>query len=565
MVRCRCWLVVAVFLFFAVGFQATAQPVVRDIAPGVTLIQDVRTDPRAPLIINCVSVDLANPDVVVKAALGRDVVIANDPTKGRETVSSLTYRTGAAVGVNADFFPFTGDPLGICIIDGELVSEPAGNRAAFALTSDRRAFFDTPKMSAFVTGASGAQHPVAGINRPLGSGEIVVYTSRFGSCAINSATAVHVVCTLEDPPVRVNVPLKLTVRDIVTGSVTAPASRDGVLISGSGGAADFLKSNISVGDVITLRFDVKSPNGFDWTNVLQAVGGGPWLLRDGKPWIDTVAEGFSVTGFEKARHPRTAVGLTRDNKLLLVTVDGRQTISVGVSLPDLADLMAKLGAVSAINLDGGGSTTLSVRGILVNAPSGGIEREVSNALLVFAPVPQLEELPKLGICGLGPEVVSGQGVRLSLVWGDDASAVPDERLSSVIWGTRGGIGFVNQNGYFAPVKARKGSILALYGAQMAEAAVVVRPGSPARLIGELTPDPADPLRCVARVTVVDVNENPVPGRQVSLAVTGGTAELASGLTNERGIFETVITWDAKARLRQVTASSNGLTAQMKPK
>ncbi|MGQ9454721.1 MAG: phosphodiester glycosidase family protein [Armatimonadota bacterium] len=565
MVRYRCWLLVAVFLLGGVGFQATAQPVLKDIAPGVTLIQDVRTDPGSPLIINCVRVDLENPDVVVKAALGRDVVIADGPTKGREAVSSLTYRTGAAVGVNADFFPFTGDPLGVCIIDGELVSEPAGNRAAFALTSERRAFFDTPKMSAVVTGASGAQHPVAGINRPLGPGEIVVYTSKFGSCMINSSNAVHVVCTSEDLPVRVNVPLRLTVREIVAGGVTAPASRNGVLVSGSGGAGEFLKSNVSVGDVITLRFDIQSPNGFDWTNVLQAVGGGPWLLRDGKPWIDTVAEGFSVTGFEKARHPRTAVGLTRDSKLLLVTVDGRQTISVGVSLQDLAELMMKLAAVSAINLDGGGSTTLSVRGILVNAPSGGIEREVSNALLVFAPVSQLEELPKLGICGLGPEVVSGKGVGLSLVWGDDASAVPDERLSSVIWGTKGGIGFVSQKGYFVPVKARKGSVYALYGVQMAETAVTVCPGPPAKLIGELIPDPANPLRCVARVTAVDVNENPVPSCQVSLAVVGGTAECSVGLTDERGIFEAGITWDAKAQLRQVSARSNGLTAQIKPK
>ncbi|MGC8862498.1 MAG: hypothetical protein ACP5R5_06955, partial [Armatimonadota bacterium] len=108
------------------GLPGLSAPVVKQIGPGVVLSQEVDTNPVCPLIINCVSVDLGDPRVEIKTAVGKDVVIANDPAKGRETISAMTARRGALVGVNADFFPFTGDPLGICIIDGELVSEPPG-------------------------------------------------------------------------------------------------------------------------------------------------------------------------------------------------------------------------------------------------------------------------------------------------------------------------------------------------------------------------------------------------------------------------------------------------------
>ncbi len=541
-----------------------AQPVVKDIAPGITLIQEVQTNPSCPLVINCVSIDLTDTNVQIKAALGKDAILANDPVRGRETVSSLTARTGAVVGINADFFPFTGDPLGICIIDGELISEPAGNRAAVAITSDRSVFFDTPKMKAVLTTASGAERAVAGINRSRSSGEIVIYTNAFGPVAISSNGGINLVCALENPPVRINTPLKLVVREIKRGPINAPNSSDGVILSAGGEAAAFLESSVAVGDAITLRFDIISPNGFDWTNVSQAVGGGPWLLRNGKTWIDTIAEGFSVSGFEKARHPRTAVGVTADNKLLLVTVDGRQSISAGISLPDLADLMKRLGAVTAINLDGGGSTALSIRGVVINSPSGGIEREVANALLVFAPIPDFEPTSPLSISGLPSEVVSGYGMLLGLS-SSDASPPSEDLLNKVIWGTKGGVGFVNQKGYFTPIKSRKGAVNAIIGRRILEAPVSVINGAPVRLAVDVEAKDAGTAGSLVRVTAYDTNDNPVPSCLVSLTVNGGKPAKQTGLTDARGVFETSIAWDPAARDRLVTASSGSLRAEGRPK
>ncbi|MGC8863350.1 MAG: phosphodiester glycosidase family protein, partial [Armatimonadota bacterium] len=478
-----------------------------------------------------------------------------------------------------------------------LVSEPPGNRAAVAVTRDRTVFFDTPRLDASLVTANGASRRIDGINRIRETNQIVLYTPIFGANTGNRFKSVDLVCTSSDLPIRVNTPIKLTVTEIRPDATDTPIPGDGVIISGGGEAAAFLAENIKLGDTITVRFDVKSPNDLDWTNVAQAVGGGPWLLRQGKPWIDTVAEGFSVSGFEKARHPRTAIGLTRDNKLLLVTVDGRQTISAGISLPDLAALMKRLGAVTAINLDGGGSTSLSVRGILVNAPSGGIEREIASALLVFVPEQAEEEQPLPTITGLPPEIVSGQGMMLQLAWPDRSTSLSVEELEvsathikpgvardstapnrpgesletrlsqepealrNVVWGTTGGVGFVNQSGYFTPVKARKGTVNAIYGSRIVSADVKVTPGPPAKLSAELQPDKTDPLRAMIVVTALDMNGNPVSAKEILLNVTGGKPDLERGTTDDKGSFSTGITWDQSALNRAAVATLGDLKAE----
>ncbi len=83
------------------------------------------------------------------------------------------------------------------------------------------------------------------------------------------------------------------------------------------------------------------------------------------------------------RAPRTAAGITEDGRLLLVTVNGRQPgLSTGMTLEELAGLMLELGARDAVNLDGGGSTTMVIRGRVFNFPSDGAERPVTGALVI---------------------------------------------------------------------------------------------------------------------------------------------------------------------------------------
>ena len=128
--------------------------------------------------------------------------------------------------------------------------------------------------------------------------------------------------------------------------------------------------------------------GADWPDVVHALGGGPNLVSPGagEPLVDVTDEGF---GFEAQRHPRTALGVTGDGRLLMVTLDGRTEHGIGVDLYDLGQYFLWLGADRAMNLDGGGSTCMYVAGAspdgVVNYPSDAAgERAVSNGLFVFA-------------------------------------------------------------------------------------------------------------------------------------------------------------------------------------
>lgn len=123
--------------------------------------------------------------------------------------------------------------------------------------------------------------------------------------------------------------------------------------------------------------------------VRDAIGGGPVLLHEGEVRVGTEAEVF--WGSHANRHPRSAVGLDAGGAVWLVVVDGRQPLSRGVTLEELAALLLDLGAVDAVNLDGGGSSTLVVRPpdgapVRLNLPTGyDVEREVSTALLAACP------------------------------------------------------------------------------------------------------------------------------------------------------------------------------------
>jgi len=155
-------------------------------------------------------------------------------------------------------------------------------------------------------------------------------------------------------------------------------------LSATGVAADLLRrlaGSLPPGTTLRIVTGFKPSRG----RLCTLVGGWPRLIVNGESIADSVdrVEGtfprFSVT-----RHPRTGVGFSRDSSTLyLVTVDGRSESSSGMSLAELAALMRALGIYQGMNLDGGGSTTMVIRGRVVNSPSDSTgERTVGNALVV---------------------------------------------------------------------------------------------------------------------------------------------------------------------------------------
>jgi exopolysaccharide biosynthesis protein len=147
----------------------------------------------------------------------------------------------------------------------------------------------------------------------------------------------------------------------------------GVVISGAPGTDEAtIVRSLPAGASIRIDWSL------GWPGVVDAIGGDRMLVSNGK-----VALGPCV-GSVCTRNPRTAIGLTADGRVLLVVVDGRQATSAGMSMAELAQFMAvRLGASSAINLDGGGSSTIAIKGHVVNQPSDGFERSLTNAVVVL--------------------------------------------------------------------------------------------------------------------------------------------------------------------------------------
>ena len=109
----------------------------------------------------------------------------------------------------------------------------------------------------------------------------------------------------------------------------------------------------------------------EWEGVNHIISGGPYLVKNNEIYVDMTAQKLSAIG---GRNPRTAIGYTKDNHLIMLTADGREGSSIGLTLMELANLMKEFGCVNAMNLDGGGSTVMYVNGSVVNRPQmqGGI-------------------------------------------------------------------------------------------------------------------------------------------------------------------------------------------------
>lgn len=368
-------------LFFA-SFTATAAQAEHDettaVVPGMTFRDIVRDE--GPFAIQVLGLDRS------EKSLDIGVVIGSNHVLGIEPLDSIITRIAAggrriAGGINGDFYilaegPFQGDPIGLCVADRELVSTPVG-RSALVFTEDGGIMIDRFGFDASVTRADGASFRLRGVNQFCPADAVVLLTPRFGEATRPEENAIVLLAGPFDEPLAAEGKYEVTAIEKRSGDAVIAIPPHRVVLVGKGKGAAFLDA-IDPGGTVTCSLALDPSPGA----ILHAVGGGPRLMRGGGISIEAGAEGISEA-FVDTRHPRTAFGYN-DSTCFLVTVDGRREgYSAGMNLYELADLMKELGAAEAINLDGGGSTTMWVDGTIRNRPSDNRIRPIANGILVY--------------------------------------------------------------------------------------------------------------------------------------------------------------------------------------
>ncbi len=360
----------------------------RRMSPGVKYFQYSTTSPARKIFV--LEVSLGEPTVELEVIKSENKIDGN-----AESVSTMFDEHDTFVyhdvsgAVNADFFtihhPYK-NPTNVLVNDGEVMWTFPNPRSVFGISANRIPFITNISESHSVIKSGGSTLTIDSINRPRNANQLVMYNRFIGtSTGTTSGTEVKIVPVDGKTAWLANASIACKVLAVQTVGNMSFASGEAVL-SGDGTAASYL-STLNVNDVITLNLNVSSSP----ANITQLTGGRVKLVNNGVDYSDTsvLVEGDAVG---TTRQPRTAVGYTADSsKVYMVVVDGRSTISEGMTFAELASFMIYLGCYQALNLDGGGSSTLMANSMVKNVPSDGSERPVSNAILAFTNTKTLDD------------------------------------------------------------------------------------------------------------------------------------------------------------------------------
>lgn len=334
--------------------QKYPKAAIYDVTSGVKHIKLTKYYAGKPVRINVVEVDMKlAKDFELTPALSSDTSL-----QSRRTITTIAKNNNAIVALNGTYFkPQTGVPLGTLMINKKMYTGPIYDRVAMGIFDSG---FDIARvqLSASVKGG-GKTVKVDNINQPrMLSTYVLVYTSEWGKYS----------------PYAPKYGMGL---QVVDGKITKASAnpieipQNGYVISGPKNILQPLLEKKDAELIVNTNPE--------WKNVKHIISGGPYLVRNSEVFVDMTAQKLGAIG---GRNPRSAIGYTADNNLILVAVDGREGSSIGMTLMELASFMQSIGCSNAMNLDGGGSTVMYVNGQVVNKPQmkGGIP--LSNAIIL---------------------------------------------------------------------------------------------------------------------------------------------------------------------------------------
>jgi|GEM_PF-2836148 len=342
------------------------------IVPGVSAVTRLLAGPR---VAHVVTVD-ERQGVEIRSTT------ASGALTGRLTTTSISRQWGALVAINGDFFLPSGEPVHAFASSGRLIKAPGlqESMVGFDSRQPNTGYIGVPDMTMTADLDSGPL-TVDRVNDGIPTdSEVALYTVESPQPVDVGGPACTATLTPVGPPTIVasgDTNQQYTVARAACGTNVVTAAGGDVLTALATNPNSVVIGALASGTTVNFHWRVNPT----WSGVLDANGVNLPLVTNGAVAPEILV---GTVPFFRERAPRTAIGWLPDGRELLVTVDGRQDgYSIGMTPRELADFMVSLGAVSAANLDGGGSTAMSIRGVLVNQPSDAAgERPVGTALVV---------------------------------------------------------------------------------------------------------------------------------------------------------------------------------------
>ena len=351
-------------------------------------------------------------------------------TKKVGTIVSAAGEEGETVlgALNGDFYSMqTGVPLGVMIDGGRIVSSD-DDKYAFAVTADGKAIIGKPELGITIRSKSGGE--------PTEIDHLNKYPGVWGAYLLDGSYSDTTHSTLSGTEIVIEAEGTLTpsgkisgkITEVRTGKTNGKIPENCYVLVVADKCARFAEfSAFKVGDEVELETTCAA--GFE--NVITAVGGGDLILDNG-----VMPEGIIDDAHEKTNNPRTSVGIRADGTAVFFAVDGRTKSSYGLTETELSALMGELGCVTALNLDGGGSTTVMVKAsdekdcVYVNVPSDGSYRAVSNGILFVSKSASDGTAAALSVMPKNALVLSGSKIDFTALVLDKAYMPTDVTLDT---------------------------------------------------------------------------------------------------------------------------------------
>jgi len=374
---------VLIAVLLAGVFAAPANASSQTLIPGLNYSRQLLFTPHGPVVVHVLVAPRPGGLWDLRPVLSDSAISGKQRLTGIERAASPS---ATVAGINADFFNAAdGRPDGIVMQNRVLHSVPNSARSSIGIEPNGTLDIRHAAWNAFWQGR-GQRRPLTGLNEPANRGGITLYTPVWGSATPPAAGATEAVI-YPFPAVTPGSDVSGNVVQFTQGGNT-PIPAGGAVLSATGGSAQKLDAEAPPGARVVVRYVLSS----GWADDVDALGGGPLLVRNGKA-VFRAFEDFSATVLAP-RLARSAVGQRRDGSIVLVAVDGGQVgYSVGLTNYELAQQLVRLGCVTGSGLEPGNSTTMAFDGQLLNRPSDPSgERAISEALLVsyagvYAPPP----------------------------------------------------------------------------------------------------------------------------------------------------------------------------------